>query len=204
MQSYRLLRAAAHKAKRCRYSGSENRGSLHQRVDTQIGFTVIHGTCSESTRQRVSKPRTWKQESKLWEAEVVRVRREEQDRSRPCAAATDGRVPDAPARPETEENVAPNGGHQHLPPEAIREEEKYAGDLVATAAHDAQPPDPPERSATERRTACPTGVNSSSHLENLHREGGETSSTRPRSRRSSAQRRRCKESLTQLRRRTRQ
>ena len=60
-------------------------------------------------------------------------------------AATDGRVPDAPARPKTEENVVTNGGHQHLPPEAIREEDEYAGDLAATAAHDAQAPDLPER-----------------------------------------------------------
>jgi hypothetical protein len=35
-------------------------------------------------------------------------------------AATDDQAPDAPARPKTEENDAPNGGHQHLPPEAIR------------------------------------------------------------------------------------
>ena len=32
-QSYRLLRAAAHKAGRRRYPGSVNRGRLHQRVD---------------------------------------------------------------------------------------------------------------------------------------------------------------------------
>ena len=60
-------------------------------------------------------------------------------------AATDGQVPDAPARPMMEENAASNRRYQYLPPKVAWEEYKNVGDPAATAAHGAQAPDLPVR-----------------------------------------------------------
>ena len=63
--------------------------------------------------------------------------------------ASDGQVPDAPARPKMKENDAPNGRHQHFPPEATTKEDNNAYDSAATDAHDAQVPDALARPTTE-------------------------------------------------------
>ena len=117
--------------------------------------------------------------------------------------ATDGQAPDAPARPMMKENDAPNGRHQYLPPEVAMEEHKNAGDPATTDAHDAQAPDPPVRPTAEENVTSDKGQQLRPPGGPGLQRGATNPRTRPRSRRSSARRRSCKESLTHLRRRTR-
>ena len=85
--------------------------------------------------------------------------------------ASDDRVPDAPERPKME-NAASNKREKHSPPRADCRKTR-------TLASSARPLRTMPKLLTrqsdrrQRRTARPTGVDSSNYLENLNRKGGD-------------------------------
>ena len=89
--------------------------------------------------------------------------------------ASDDRVPDAPERPKME-NAVINKREKHPPPRA---DCRRTRTLASSARPLRTMPKLLNRQSDrrQRRTARPNGVNSSNHLENLHRKGGGTSST---------------------------